>query len=247
MTTDRPVVRLRRLFYRLRYGPPEAMDRRRADLATRYLSGDGIEIGALHNPLPLPAGARARYLDRFPVDELRAHYPEMEDRKLIPVDVLDDGETLATVAGGTVDFLIANHVIEHCEDPIGALGHWLRVLRPGGHLFLAVPDKRISFDHRRHLTRLEHLLRDRHQGPELSRRGHYTEWAAHVEGIPPPNVPARAAELEQARYSIHFHVWTPRSFRRFLRLCREQLDIPFDITAQVRNSLETLVVLRRGS
>ena len=37
------------------------------------------------------------------------------------VDVVDDAQTLATFPDESVDFVIANHVLEHLEDPIGAL------------------------------------------------------------------------------------------------------------------------------
>ena len=39
---------------------PQKILQRRAELAARYLSGQGIEIGALDCPLTLPATARVR-------------------------------------------------------------------------------------------------------------------------------------------------------------------------------------------
>ena len=38
---------------------------------TKWLHGEGIEIGALHNPLEVPAGARVTYVDHLPVERLR--------------------------------------------------------------------------------------------------------------------------------------------------------------------------------
>ena len=81
--------------------------------------GSGLEIGALQMPLRLPAGASVRYVDRFDVEELRSHYPELDDFELVAPDVIDDGEVLGTIPDESADFLIANHMIEHCEDPIG--------------------------------------------------------------------------------------------------------------------------------
>ena len=73
---------------------------------------------------PAPAAAtpprRPRpYVDRMGVGELRAHYPELEQYELVTPDVVDDGESLTTVAADSVDFVVANHLIEHCQDPIG--------------------------------------------------------------------------------------------------------------------------------
>jgi SAM-dependent methyltransferase len=145
-------------------------------IAARYLQGDGLEIGALHNPLPVPSGARVRCVDRMPVAELERHYPELRDKTLVPVDVIDDGERLGSVRDASVDFVIANHFLEHCQDPIGALGTMFRVVRPGGIVYLAVPDKRYTFDVDRDVTQPEHVLDDHRNSPEGSKRRHYEEW-----------------------------------------------------------------------
>jgi SAM-dependent methyltransferase len=122
-------------------------------IAARFLRGDGLEIGALHNPLPVPSGARVRYVDRMPVSELERQYPELRGKALVPVDVIDDGERLASVPDASVDFVIANHFLEHCQDPIGALGTMFRAVRPGGIVYLAIPDKRFTFDVDRDVNR----------------------------------------------------------------------------------------------
>ncbi len=49
----------------------------RWELAKRYLHGSGLEIGALHNPLPLPPDATVRYVDRMDCAGLCRHYPEL--------------------------------------------------------------------------------------------------------------------------------------------------------------------------
>jgi hypothetical protein len=48
--------------------------------------------------------------------------------------------------------------------PTVALGNMIRVLRPGGVLYLAVPDKRYTFDADRPVTPTDHLLRDHREG-----------------------------------------------------------------------------------
>jgi SAM-dependent methyltransferase len=219
--------------------------RTRTRLAARFLRGQGLEIGALHLPLVLPRGATARYVDRMPVDALRREYPELRARPLVDVDVIDDGERLPTVADESVDFVVANHFIEHTEDPVATLGAHARVLRPGGVLFMAVPDKRFTFDVRRPVTPLEHLVHDAAQGPEGSRAGHFEEWARLVDGLPEAQVPARAAELQAAGYSIHFHVFTPASFAALLVHCREAAGIPLEIEGIVPVRHEFIALLRR--
>ncbi len=219
----------------------------RRRLAAQHLAGSGLEIGALHMPLRVPAHASVRYVDRYEVPALRAHYPELADLDLVTPDIVTDGETLAGVPDASVDFVIANHMIEHCEDPIGTIANHLRVLRPGGALYMAVPDCRHTFDRDRALTPLAHLARDHSEGASWSRRTHYEEWAQFVDGVDAANVAARASELEAQSYSIHFHVWTPAAFLEMLVHCRTVLGLGFEVDALERNGHEFIVILRRAT
>jgi SAM-dependent methyltransferase len=219
--------------------------RARVRLARRFLRGDGLEIGALHLPLPMPRDAHARYVDRMDEHRLVGEYPELEGHDLVHVDVVDDGERLSTVADASVDFVVANHFLEHAEDPIGTLAQHTRVLRPGGILFLANPDPRETFDRDRPLTTIEHLARDHREGPEVSRREHYDEWVRVVERAPEPEVAARSAELRDASYSIHFHVWTPSVFAELVHHCAHEEGIPLGLEAVVPVRHEFITILRK--
>lgn len=227
---------------------PVFFDARR-EFAERFLAGHGLEIGALHLPLETPRRAHVSYVDRMSVDDLRSEYDELADWDLTPVDVIDNGELLSTVAEESQDFIVANHFLEHCEDPIRTIETHLGKLKPGGVLFYAVPDKRYTFDHRRPVTPLEHMVEDREQGPERSRQEHYDEWSRLVvseEGDTEEQVEARSRELEAAQYSIHMHVWTQAEFLQLILQCRERFEEGFDIEAASRQAIEFIVVLRKA-
>jgi SAM-dependent methyltransferase len=217
----------------------------RQRLAAEYLSGQGIEIGALHSPLEIPVDAAVQYVDRMPVSELRKQYPELATCDLVQVDIIDDGETLASLPDTSFDFVIANQMIEHCEDPIQTLEQHLRVLKPGGILFMAVPDKRYSFDVDRPLTTIDHLIRDYRQGTRTSRRTHFEEWVRQVDQYPEAEVQQRVDYLLAFDYSIHFHVWTQETFREFLAYCDTDLSFPFVIERVQDNQAEFIVILRK--
>lgn len=201
----------------------------RRALSYNWLRGSGIEIGALHNPLGIfPEHARVTYVDRLDEGALREHYPELANEALVPVGIIDDGEKLATVADDSQDFIIANHVIEHTEDPITSLDTWFRVVRPGGVVYLGVPDKRYTFDRERVNTPWTHLVADHQFGAAGTRRQHFEEWVRYVgRHSDPATVEVQVAQLMTQNYSIHYHVWDAESFSDFLVRYRDTYNPDF--------------------
>jgi GT2 family glycosyltransferase/SAM-dependent methyltransferase len=226
------------------FGPRERVRRRLAD---RYLYGEGIEIGALHNPLR--TSARVRYVDRLSRADLRRHYPELAAFPVVDTDIVDDGERLTKIADGSQDFIIANHFIEHCEDPIGTLKTFARKLRAGGAIYMAVPDKRHTFDRHRTSTTNEHLWVDHQDAGASSRRQHYLEFASFSSGGAPLDLTAArpiADRQMRDRYSIHFHMWSTDEFATFVRelLTRELPELT--ILESQANGDEGIFILARS-
>ncbi|MFO5493152.1 MAG: methyltransferase domain-containing protein [Cuspidothrix sp.] len=218
----------------------------RRQIALHYLSGDGIEVGALHSPLNIPGNATVRYVDRMPVAELRKQYPELAKCELVEVDIIDDGENLNSISDSSVDFVIANHMIEHCQNPIGTIQQHLRVLKSGGILYMAIPDMRYTFDRDRPVTSLEHLISDYTEGPEWSKRSHFEEWTRLVNKVPENEFVDSVQHLISINYSIHFHVWTQMEFCELLIYCQSQLSFPMEIELlQKNNNFEFIVILRK--
>lgn len=219
----------------------------REDLARRYLAGDGVEIGAGTLPLRVPPRASVRYVDNADRDTLIAKAggdflgPDIHVADFPVVDVVDDAQTLGTFPDGSVDFIIANHVLEHVEDPIGALENFARVTRRGGIIFITLPDARHSFDYLRERTTVEHLLRDHADGPQTSREQHYAEWAEFIEGIGPEGIPARSAEYAAAGAHHHFHVWELETFLALLAA----IDLNCELLHAQTTQKEFAVILRR--
>lgn len=219
----------------------------RGGLIKRYLRGEGIEIGALTAPLPMPPGATVKYVDRFATQELKRHWSGEDSAAIVDIDIVDSAETLSTISDSSQDFVIANHVIEHLENPLAALENFLRVLKPGGILFMAVPDKRYTFDRRRSITPLPDIIRDYEQGPEWSLEAHYEDWARHVDNVPETELREQVRKHLQDKSEIHFHVWTRRSFTDLLHYCRDQLGWKFQIETVQPNAVEFIVILRKKS
>ncbi|MEG4227932.1 methyltransferase domain-containing protein [Microcoleus sp. N9_B2] len=218
---------------------------KRREIASQYLKGEGIEVGPLNAPLEVPAEVKVHYIDRMPVEELRRHYPELAGVNLAEVDIIDDGETLAGTPDNSWDFVIANHMIEHCQNPIGALENFLRVVKPGGIVYMGVPDKRYIFDRDRPLTSLDHLIRDYKEGPEWSRLSHFEEYVRLVEKFPEPQVASRVQALLDIDYSIHYHVWTPETFSELIQYFQQNLSVGLEVELFQENCGEFICIFRK--
>jgi SAM-dependent methyltransferase len=210
----------------------------RERLARAYLQGNGVEIGALNSPLKVSEHAHVRYADYLPNDALHAGFPDLPT--IQSPDVISDLESMRGFADASLDFVIANHVLEHVEDPLRALRSISRVLRRGGPAFIALPDKRRTFDKRREVTSLAHIQRDFIEGPEWSRREHYIDWARNVDRS--RNAAEQAAGMEAARANIHFHAWDFRAMKEMF--CYAQ-KFNLSVVEAQRNRDEVIWILRK--
>lgn len=194
-------------------------------------SPHGALLAALpENALGLEVGAHAQ-----PVTGLAPFYTDnVAAFAGIPgkVDFLSSALALP-LPDGTLDYLCTSHVLEHIADPIAALLEWERVLRPGGFLYLVVPDMRRTFDHPRRVTPVPHLLDDfttpasfERDAPHLHEFVHEIDWSRLRYGSDPAQHPAwREAALAEftavlrrgESIDIHFHTFTPESLETLLR------------------------------
>src|ERR1700674_1991592 len=71
-----------------------------------------------------------------------------------------EARKLDHIASATYDFIVSSHVLEHVANPLLALREWTRVLKDEGLLVLVVPHKDGTFDHRRAVTSIDHLVQD---------------------------------------------------------------------------------------
>ena len=121
-----------------------------------------------------------------------------------------------------------------------------RVLRVDGVLYLALPDKRFTFDNLRPVTTLEHLLRDYAEGPKWSRLDHFLEWVRLVNGVADPVlIDRKVEELLALEYSIHYHVWTQREMLELLLYLAKRY--PCDIETMVRHKGEVIFIIRKAN
>jgi len=179
----------------------------RKKLAAEYISGKGIEIGGLNAPLSVPEGVIVTFVDLAPFEEIVKANPEVE--VVAKPEIIDNAETLEKFDDASQDFVIANHVLEHMENPIKAFYNWMRVLKPGGVIYAAIPEKTHTFDRNRPVTRLTHIIEDWLCGPDRSLREHYVDWYmnSELEGVTGEELKRKVEASMASRNNIHFHVW----------------------------------------
>jgi len=121
-------------------------------------SGQGVEIGAAHNPtVSLADGFNVEVIDHADQSELIDKYQGHDNvaaNKIGKVDYIWHGESYAELTGkpGHYSWVVASHVIEHTPDLIGFLNECDSLLNEHGTLVLVIPDKRYCFDVFRPLT-----------------------------------------------------------------------------------------------
>lgn len=221
-------------------------DNLRAKFAEIYLSGKGLEIGALHKPLNIPENkVTILYVDRLSNNDLKKQYPAI-DEPFIEVDIVDDGETLKMVKTESQDFIIACHFYEHCANPIQTLENLLRVVKPGGGLLFGIPDKRFTFDIKRKVTPFTHILEDYKKGPQKSKLKHFEEWVTLVDGIVGKKlINSEIKRLIDMDYSIHYHVWDYEAILDHFVRAKKYLKDSFEIEFVARNLSENIVYLKK--
>ncbi len=97
----------------------------------KWLRGHGMEVGAGRFPTPLFGSAEAEYTetdngDVFGTANVTRHFAI-------------DG-TLPPDLAGRFDFVIASHVLEHADSLLRAVENLVALCRPGGLIYLVVPD-----------------------------------------------------------------------------------------------------------
>ena len=221
-------------------------------LGYTLLAGNGIEIGALHNPAKLPTCCHVTYCDAMSAEDARRSFPELVEVPLVNVSHLVnlDTDALSAFGDATLDFVVINHVIEHVANPIRVILDCFRVLTYGGKLAISAPDMRFTFDRNRALTTPEHLWREYEQGVTEVSDEHYAEFLRAVH----PEVVDNPALFESALLSVrdrreHAHVWSSETFQYFLKdlLSSQSIEAqPLFENLADRNHAEYFSVWQKG-
>ncbi len=179
----------------------------------------GVEVGAGGKPVPglEPRAIQVDCFKTFGTDTCEADYY---------------GHACALpFHDHSLDYVLASHVLEHVANPIVALEEWYRVVRPGGIIYLIVPNRLAAFDRNRALTTIDHFFADYRAGTTACDATHIDEftegvdWSLYHPDTAPEAVAAARAQLARGLHetvargddiNIHFHTFEPSNLRELL-------------------------------
>ena len=118
----------------------------------------GVEIGPLTAPVVTRDMGFIRYVDHITTEDLKLKYADFRDvdtSKIVDVDYVLGDQNLSILLSpeAPFDYFVASHVVEHVPDLVGWFREIHAVLKPGGVLSLAIPDKQYCLDYYRTSTK----------------------------------------------------------------------------------------------
>jgi hypothetical protein len=134
---------------------------------------------------------------------------------------ISDDVELGMLADGAYDAVLCSHVIEHIANPLRALRAWRRVSGVGRHLLLVVPHMAGTFDHRRPVTSLSHMVDDLNADTQEDDLTHLDEFllfhdaARNVRGQADADFVADLRDNVRTRL-LHHHTFTTPSLLSLL-------------------------------
>lgn len=229
----------------------------------------GLEVGPLCFPVVRREHGTIYYADVDTTEGLRTRYatdPAIDVNAIVEVDFATGDKTLRQTIGeaGRFDYVVLSHVFEHLPSPLTYLEDLHALLRPGGQVCMAIPDRRFTFDRCRRETDLGELIEAYLEG--RSRPG-YREVFDHFHKFVPPSGEepadpeadrrqrlraaqdwARTAVARERYVDVHATVYTPSSFLCLMRDAATVGYLRFELAAfwpTAPGEHEFFVTLRR--
>ena len=186
--------------------------------AIQLCRGRGLEIGALARPAELDAQViYADVCDAATMTQvlhgLRGG-PYYDCSKLVePSIILRPPHFFIPIDNDLLDFVYSSHVLEHAPNPVAALYDQMRVVRTDGTVYLIVPNRRRTYDHRRPATAVERLLQRFRENDFSYAPADASEllWGTTGHAHYNEKTAERLADIQATPGPHHYVVFTPAS------------------------------------
>lgn len=169
------------------------------------------------NLVGLNIGCGARLITPYllPVDIMRTNHfgtAAGEHAALTAAALLSHSDDLP-FKPNSIDYIVALHMLEHIENPIETINHWLDVIKPGGGIGIVVPNWRYTWDSRKDKGAFSHKW---NPTPDFLRKLYTENWKKRctLEQIETYDFKLSFdIVLRKHREFKPFHLPTPRSIR----------------------------------
>jgi len=218
----------------------------------------GLEFGPHNQPMVFKTEGKIKYAD-YLTREQHLKNPVPESENIPETDFLLGPGSYRDYVLGTFDYVIANHVLEHAPNMVQFLRTLSEMTNPDGIIFLAIPDKKYTFDKYRQNTTLAHVLADFYSDQKVASPEHMLELAIFydMEFVGKPMIAndrltkenMEAAYRKQHHYGAHCHVFQsetiiPTLFEPLCAMGFVPLSVAGFREARVEWGGEMLLVLR---
>lgn len=241
------------------------MNRKNYILQYAKKSSLGLEIAPYHNPIaPKKDGWNCLSLDIVNYEKLisfaekdpdpfvRENIKNIEKVDIVSsaIDIKEAIENLGML--GCFDYICSSHNFEHLPNPLRFLRSAGDVLKIGGHLSMAIPNKRLTFDYARPLTGTKDILRmylDNYTQPDpftifesQSSHVNYGKNLSYNNNIKDCfNRMLENLNKKNPYTDIHMTVFTPESFIHITNDLMMLNLIPFEIIDYKISGIEFIV------
>ena len=140
------------------------------------------------------------------------------------IQYIAEAANLNEIKNESYDFVLSCHSLEHLANPIKAIKDWSRVMKNKGRLVLVLPDKEFTFDHKRPITTLAHLIEDYNNNITEEDTTHFDEVIA-LHDFSYDNFVSSQQELIQRTHhnienrAVHHHVFNLSLVKELLAYC----------------------------
>lgn len=142
---------------------------------------------------------------------------------------IKDAVDLSGIESEKYDFVLSCHSIEHIANPIKAILEWKRVLKENGWLLMIVPHKDRTFDRKRPITKIEHIIDDYKKGVDEDDETHFRDAIENHDFSIDPGISGNAEFAERTRNNkenrcLHHHVFNTKLVIDLIDFCELEIN-----------------------
>lgn len=164
---------------------------------------------------------------------------------------IKDAINLSGIEDNKYDFILSCHSIEHIANPIKAIEEWKRVIKENGFILIIVPHKDRTFDRKRAITKIEHIIEDYKNNMQEDDETHFEDAIANHDFTMDPGILSKQEFSNRTKINIenrclHHHVFNTKLAIDLvdvcaLKICKAAHFSPFHIiilAQKVSNKIE---------